>query len=84
MQDNRIFQIWQIILGIIRAQEVVAEHIKAKTLDVEGMHVGRMVTTQCDVAYHFPLKNDSEVFQEGTRLWIFQTLLCYHCPCLEN
>ena len=64
--------------------EVVAEHIQAKTLDIDGMHVGCMVTKQCDVAYHFPLKDNSEVFQEGTRLWILRTVLCYHCPCLGN
>ena len=44
----------------------MAEHIQAKTLDIDGMHVGRMVTRQCDVAYHFLLKDDSKVFQEGT------------------
>ena len=72
------------ILGIIRAKEVVAQHIQAKTLDIDGMYVGRMVTRQCDVAYHFLLKDDNEVFQEGTRLRILRTVLCCHCPCLEK
>ena len=45
---------------------VVAEHVQAKTLNVDGMYLGRMVTRQGDVAYHFLLKDDSEVFQEGT------------------
>ena len=44
----------------------MAEHVQAKTLNVDGMYFGRMVTGQGDVAYHFLLKDDSEVFQEGT------------------
>ena len=44
----------------------MAEHIQAKTLNIDGMYLGRMVTRQGDVAYHFLLKDDSEVFQEGT------------------
>ena len=51
----------------------MAEHIQAKTLNIDGMHLGRMVTRQGDVAYHFLLKDDSEVFQEGKRLLIFSS-----------
>ena len=71
----------KIISGIVRAQEVVAEHIQAKTLNIDGMYFGRMVTRQGDVAYHFLLKDDSEVFQEGICLWIFQTTIdsYHHC-----
>lgn len=59
----------------------MAEHIQAKTLNIDGMYFGRMVTRQGDVAYHFLLKDDSEVFQEGICLWIFQTTIdsYHHC-----
>ena len=70
---------------MIRAKKVVAEHIQAKTVDIEDeLHVGRILTRQCDVAYHFLLKDDREVFQEGKRLWILRTILCYHFPCFGN
>ena len=55
----------------------MAEHIQAKTVSIDGMHLGRMVTRQGELAYHFLLKDDSEVFQEGRRLLIFSNTLCH-------
>ena len=70
---------------MIRAKEVVAEHIKAKTVDIEDeVHVGRILTRQCDVAYHFLLKDDREVFQEGKRLWIFSNDFMLPLPLLRE
>ena len=31
----------------------MAEHIQAKSFIIDGMHLGRIVTRQGDVAYHF-------------------------------
>ena len=75
-----------LILGIVRAREVVAEHIQAKTLNIDGMYLGKMVTRQGDVAYHFMLKDDKEVFQEGRHSLIFQALYVisgYFFKCIE-
>ena len=74
------------ILGIVRAREVVAEHIQAKTLNIDGMYLGKMVTRQGDVAYHFMLKDDKEVFREGRHSLIFQALYVisgYFFKCIE-
>ena len=74
------------ILGIVKLREVVAEHIQAKTLNIDGMYLGKMVTRQGDVAYHFMLKHDKDVFQEGRHSLIFQALYVisgYFFKCIE-
>ena len=75
-----------LILGIVKLREVVAEHIQAKTLNIDGMYLGKMVTRQGDVAYHFMLKDDKDVFQEGRHSLIFQALYVissYFFKCIE-
>ena len=75
-----------LILGIVKLREVVAEHIQAKTLNIDGMYLGKMVTRQGDVAYHFMLKHDKDVFQEGRHSLILQALYVisgYFFKCIE-
>ena len=55
----------------------MAEHIQAKTFSIDGMHLGRMVTRQGDLAYHFLRKDESKSFQEGWCLVIFSSILCH-------
>lgn len=51
--------------GLINARSVVADHIKTKTLDVDGLVFGKMQTAQGDIAYHHKKQDPQAVFEEG-------------------
>lgn len=44
---------------------MVADHIKTKTLDVDGLVFGKMQTAQGDIAYHHKKQDPQAVFEEG-------------------
>ena len=59
---------------MIQASRIVADHIKAKSADIEELYaVNQIKTPRGDIAYHFVLKDPENFasFQEGELVGIF-------------
>lgn len=51
---------------VIEVSRVVADSVSTKALEVDGTFYGKKIQTpRHDIAYHFLLKNEAEIFEEG-------------------
>lgn len=60
-----LLYVWFAFLGIISAQEVVADHIKTKTLEVDGLMMNKLQSMHGDIAYHHVKQDPNAVFEGG-------------------
>ncbi|XP_065640160.1 uncharacterized protein LOC105845005 isoform X2 [Hydra vulgaris] len=51
---------------VLKCNKLVADYIQAKALQLGNLFLGQSIqTTNGDIAYHWPLENEDEIFKEG-------------------